>query len=92
VRPHLRYSSNRLISALRLSSIALRGHEQDRVSFANRGLFLALLDMVHEGSGSSETQGGWPPLGLGVRGAKPNLGNPTLCARNRKFESDFLQR
>src|SRR6516165_7073416 len=36
----------------------------------------------HEGSGSSGTQGGWPPLGLGVRCAKPNLGNRTRNVRH----------
>jgi hypothetical protein len=64
VPPHRRYSSNRLISALPLvEHRPARSRTRPSILRGSR-LFLVLLDMVHEGSGSSGTHGRWPPLGL----------------------------
>ena len=54
----------RLISALPLvEHRPARSRTRPSILRGSR-LFLVLLDMVHEGSGSSGTQGRWPPLGL----------------------------
>ena len=78
MRPHLRYSSNRLISALPLVEHRPARSRTRPSTLRGSRLFLGLLDMVHEGSGSSGTQGRRPPLGLGIRGrnAKSRKPNP----------------
>ena len=60
----LRYSSNRLISALPLLEHRPAWSRPRPSILRGSRLFLVFLDMVHEGSGSSGTQGRWPPLGL----------------------------